>query len=85
MKKHLATISILNKDRKMHAQDVNSVLTKNGDIILSRLGMNLHKCNIEHCNALIVIVVESTSKELTSLTKELDKMYGIVAKISKII
>jgi len=85
MKKHLATISILIKDRQTHAKNVNDILTKNGNIITSRLGVNLQKSNFKHCNALIIIVVEGLSREISSLTNELDKMYGVVAEVSRMI
>ena len=83
MKKHLATISILIKDRQTHAGDVNVILSKHGDIIISRLGLNLQKQCIQHCSALIVVIVDGSNKELNVLTKELDDLYGIVAEVSK--
>jgi len=81
-KKHLATITILIKDRQMHAKDVNEMLTKNGHLIMARLGVNVQKSCVEHCNGMITIVVEASSGEIRNLTKELDELYGIVAKSS---
>ena len=79
-KKHLATITILIKDRQMHAKNVNEMLTENGHLIMARLGVNVQKSCIEHCNAMITIAIEGTSKEINDLTKNLDELYGIVAK-----
>ncbi len=79
-KKHLGTITILVKDRQMHVKDVQEILTKNGHIITARLGVNVQKACIEHCTGLITIVIEGTSKEITNLNKELDDLYGIVAR-----
>jgi len=79
---HLATISILVKDRKSHADDVNRVLSENGDIILARLGFNAQNLNIKHCTGLITIVVKASKKEIKNLTKTIDVLYGIVAKVN---
>lgn len=79
-KQHLATISILVKDRHAQAPNINEILTKNGNLILARLGVNVQPRCIEHCKALITINVQGTAKEIRDLTKELDEIYGIVAK-----
>ena len=79
-KKHLATISILLKDRKDRAPLVNEILTNHGHLIISRLGVNVQRYCMEHCTAIITIVVEATAKEISTLTEEIDKLYGIVAK-----
>ncbi len=81
-KKHLATISILIKDRHAQAPDINQILTKQGNIILARLGLNLGDKCPEHCTALITVIVSATSHEILALTKEIDEIYGIVAKSS---
>lgn len=79
-KKHLATISILVKDRHTHSPELNRLLTENGHLILARLGVNVQRQCIEHCTGLITIVVEATAREITRLTQSLNKLYGIVAK-----
>jgi len=81
-KKHLATISILVKDRQSHAKDVNEILTTNGHLIMARLGVNVQKSCVEHCTGFITVAVEATASEISKLTKELDELYGIVAKSS---
>ncbi len=80
MKKHLATITILVKDRQMHAQDVQRILTENGHLIMARLGVNPQRQCIANCTGFIVIAVEGTAKEINDLTKKIDSLYGIVAK-----
>lgn len=82
MKKHLATISILVKDRQMHSMDVQNALSDNSHIIIARLGVNVQRACIENCTGLITIAVEGTLKEINKLTKTLDNLYGIVAKSS---
>ncbi|MDA3839706.1 MAG: hypothetical protein PF572_01325 [Patescibacteria group bacterium] len=79
---HLGTISILIKDRQSHAKDVNELLTINGHIIMARLGVNVQKSCVEHCTGFITIAVEATAGEISKLTKEIDELYGIVAKSS---
>ena len=79
-KKHLATVSILVKDRQSHAGDVQTILTKHGHLILARLGVNVQRACIEHCTGFITVAVEGTAKEISAMTKELDELYGIVAK-----
>lgn len=81
-KKHLGTITILIKDRQSHAKDVNELLSKNGHLIIARLGVNVQKSCVEHCTGLISIAVEASASEINQLTKEIDDLYGIVAKSS---
>ena len=79
-KKHLATITILIKDRQMHSREVNEMLTENGHLIMARLGVNVQKSCVEHCTGMITVAVENTAEEINNLTKKLDGLYGIVAK-----
>lgn len=82
-KKHLATVSILVKDRHSQAANVNQILTDHGDLILSRLGVNLcaaHIKEFKNCSALITVIAHGAKKEVDALTDQLDKIYGIVAK-----
>jgi putative iron-only hydrogenase system regulator len=81
-KKHLAAISILIKDRKKNAPEVNQILTEHGHLVLARLGVNLQRHCIEHCTALITVVVEGELEEIKNVTRALDEIYGIVAKTS---
>jgi metal-responsive CopG/Arc/MetJ family transcriptional regulator len=79
-KKHLATISILVKDRQSHAQDVQQILTANGHLVMARLGVNVQRACVENCTGFITVAVEGTVKEIRDLTNKLDGLYGIVAK-----
>ena len=81
-KKHLATISILIKDRQTYAKEVQQILTDNGHIVMARLGVNAQRSCVENCTGLVAVVLEGTTKEINDLAKKLDKLYGIVAKIS---
>ena len=79
-KKHLATITILVKDRQTHAKNVNKILTENGYLIMARLGVNVQHSCVKNCTGMITVVAEGTAKQINDLTKKLDKLYGIVAK-----
>jgi len=81
-KKQLGTITILVKDRQSHSADVNKVLSDFGHHVIARLGVNVQRTCIEHCTGMITVAVEATSKEINDLTKEIDSLYGIVAKAS---
>lgn len=79
-KLHLATITILVKDREKNSTAVNRILTENGHLILARLGVNVQKHCIEHCTAIITIIIEAGAMDIAKLTKKLNNLYGIVAK-----
>ena len=81
-KKHLATITILVKDRQSNVQRVNKLLTDNGYLVMARLGVNVEPKCMEHCVGMITVAIKGSKEEITELTKKLDKLYGIVAKTS---
>ena len=37
---------------------------------------------VENCTGLITVAVEGTAQEINDLTKQIDELYGIVAKAS---
>ncbi|MEI8361316.1 MAG: hypothetical protein WCG01_04260 [bacterium] len=84
-KNQLGTITIAIGDRNVHAADVNQLLGIAGDLIIARLGVNVERTEVEHCSALITVVVEGSAKEISALTKKLDSLYGVVAKSSIVI
>ena len=79
-KKHLGTITILVKDRQMHAKDVQQMLTDNGHLVIARMGVNVQPACIEHCTGLITVAVKGSIKEIKELGKKINSLYGIVAK-----
>jgi metal-responsive CopG/Arc/MetJ family transcriptional regulator len=81
-KKHLATITILVKDRQTNSENVNKMLTENSHLIMARLGVNVQRSCVENCTGMITAAVEGTTKEINDLTEKLDGLYGIVAKAS---
>jgi len=79
-KLRLATITILVKDRQKNSLEVNRILTENGHLILARLGVNVQRHCIAHCTAMIMVALEASAKDVSRITKELNKLYGIAAK-----
>jgi hypothetical protein len=79
-KKYLATITILSNDRQANSAEIQKILTANGHIIMARMGVNVQKSCISNCTALITISIEASKKEIDGLTKQLDRIYGVVAK-----
>ncbi len=80
MKKHLATITILTKDRYNNAGKIQEILTENGNLIMARMGVNPQRACVKGCTGLVAVVVEGEIKEINLLTKNLDKLYGVVAR-----
>lgn len=82
VKKHLATITILIKDRQANVEKLNQLLTNYGHLIMARLGVNVERRCVAHCTGLITLAIEATSKEVRDLTTKLNGLYGITAKSS---
>ena len=81
-KRHLATITVLIRDRQSQANDLQQLLTDNGHIIMARMGVNVQPKCIEHCTGMIVLTLEGGLSEIKALNKKIDEMYGVVAKLS---
>jgi metal-responsive CopG/Arc/MetJ family transcriptional regulator len=80
MTKHLAAITIFSDDRHNNALKLQKILTDNGSLIMARLGVNpARMCSVK-CPGIIVLVVEGTTKEITELTRKIDKISAIRAK-----
>jgi hypothetical protein len=81
-KQHLAVISILVEDRQTNAAKMNQLLTDRGHLIMARLGVNVQPACIEHCTGLLAVAVKGDLAEIKLLTKKLNDLYGIVAKVN---
>ena len=79
-KTHIATIAILVKERETNITEMNEILSRHADRIISRLGVNLDRFESAGGSGLIDVVVLGSSEEIKSLTDELDGLYGIVAR-----
>ena len=81
-KRHLATISILLKDRQSQAADLQQILTDGGHLIMARMGVNVQPKCVENCTGMIILAVDGSLREIKALVKKIDQIYGIVAEYS---
>ncbi len=79
-KQHLATITILVTNRQVNSEKVNRLLSENGHLIITRLGLNVEPRCVSNCTGLITIITKGSLKQINDLTKKLNILYGIVAK-----
>lgn len=78
--RQLGTITILVNDRQKNSCNLHKLLSNNGHIILSRLGVNVEPICASRCAALIAVVVKATVKEINGLTKSINALAGVTAK-----
>ncbi|HOZ36265.1 MAG TPA: hypothetical protein PLR18_00335 [bacterium] len=81
-KTHLATLSIVITDRQANVAKVNSLLTANGRLIMSRLGVNPNTTCLRHCLGIIVLVLSGEKDKIKKLATDLDQLKGVKTKIS---
>ncbi|HRY63014.1 MAG TPA: hypothetical protein P5267_00175 [Patescibacteria group bacterium] len=82
MKRYLATLSILVTDRQANVAKVNALLTTNGHLIISRLGVNPSTACLAHCLGIIMLVLSGEKTRIHKLATDLNKLRGIQAKLS---
>ena len=70
--------------RNIHAGEVQNILTKNGCIIKTRLG--LHEVSSDNCsqNGLIILHIDGTDGEIEVLQKELTSIDGVFVNYMKL-
>ena len=76
----LASISILTTNRQIVSSQLNDFLTKNGHLIMSRLGVNVSKGCTENCPGLIVLVLKADKEKIDSFLLGLDQIGGLKIK-----
>jgi len=76
MDKRLGFIGIIVEDRKKTAGMVNTVLSKFGDIIVSRTGLPYRKKDF----GIITLIVEATTDVVGALTGKLGSIKGVTVK-----
>jgi|GEM_PF-702484 len=82
MSRVLATISILAADRQAISNDLNRILTDNGHLIMSRLGVNVQRNCFEHCLGLIILAVEGDGPKIAELEQKLKALPHLTVKLS---
>jgi putative iron-only hydrogenase system regulator len=75
MEKRIGVIAILVTD-KSGVQQLNSVISLHGDIILGRQGMPLR----DKAVSIISLIVEGTTDQIGSLTGKIGRLTGIQVK-----
>jgi hypothetical protein len=79
-KQHLATITIMVTNRQVNSEKLNRLLSENGHLIMTRLGVNIEPRCISNCTGLITIAVKGNLKQINDLSRKINNLYGIVAK-----
>ncbi len=76
-KMDLATITILVTSRQTHSPELNKILSDNGHLIMSRLGVNVQPKCIQDCVGLIVVVAKGHKDDIQKLNADIDAIDGI--------
>jgi len=76
----LATITILVPNRHANINPVNQIITKNGHLIIGRMGISVERQCLKGCTGLITLSIEGTKIEIENLTKKLNQLKNIRAK-----
>lgn len=82
MTRVLATISILATDRQAISNELNKILSDSGNLIMSRLGVNVQRNCFEHCMGLIILAVEGDGPKIAELEQNLKKLPHLIVKMS---
>lgn len=82
MKRILGTITVFSSDRQATAPEMNKILTENGHLIMSRLGVNVQKACLNHCPGLIVLAVEGEDEKIFALEEALRDLPELEVKIA---
>lgn len=82
MSRILATISILATDRQAAHEELNKLLSQEGHLIISRLGVNVQRNCFEHCLGLIVLAVEGDGPKIAELESKLKGLPHLTVKMS---
>ncbi|MDD3711238.1 MAG: hypothetical protein PHP37_01390 [Patescibacteria group bacterium] len=76
----LASITILTTNRQKVSSSLNNFLTKNGHLIMARLGVNITKTCIENCPGMIVLVLKAKKEDIAVFITGLEKIEELEIK-----
>jgi putative iron-only hydrogenase system regulator len=76
MEKQLGVVVIIVRKREESAPKVNEILTKSGNIIVSRMGFPYEKRKLN----IIVLIVDGTTDEIGALTGKLGMFKNVMVK-----
>jgi putative iron-only hydrogenase system regulator len=72
----IGVITLIIKDRKAAAGEVNDELSRAGEIVVARMGMLYRERNIH----IITLIVDATNDQIGALTGRLGQIEGITVK-----
>jgi len=72
----VGVIAIIVKERSAVANEVNSVLTQYGSVVLGRMGLPYRERNLN----IITLIVDASTDEIGALTGKLGRIDGVTVK-----
>ncbi len=72
----LAVLTLIIRDRKAAAGEVNDELAHTGDIVVARMGMPYRERNLH----IITLIVDATNDQIGALTGRLGQIAGVSVK-----
>lgn len=78
----LASITILTTNRQQDSSEINRLLTENGHLIISRMGVNVQKSCTEHCPGMILLALKGEEIKILELLNNLNKIEETRAQIN---
>lgn len=79
--KKVGSITIKTNDRHASSVLLNEVLSKKGQLIRARMGINLVPSCTENCTGLILVAVEGGEEQINELQSELNKIQNVETKV----
>ena len=76
MEKRIGVIGIFIQERTSVVQEINTLLSQYGKIILGRIGLPFREKNIN----VIGLIVEATTDEVGALTGKIGMLHGVKVK-----
>ncbi len=76
----LASVTILTTNRQKVSNELNDFLTKNGHLIMARLGVNITKACTENCPGMIVIALKARKEDIAIFITGLEKIEELEIK-----
>lgn len=77
----LASITILTTNRQQNSSEINRLLTENGHLIISRMGVNVQKACTENCPGMILLALKGEESKILNMLESLNRMDETKAEI----
>lgn len=76
----VASVTILTTNRQKVSTELNDFLTKNGHLIMARLGVNISKNCVEHCPGMIILALKAEKNKIDVFLGGLEKIEELEIK-----